>query len=181
MLRRRDDFRLAARYVAWAFSEVPGVEKVVLFGSAAVPLRKEVPRFRDFRRAGIEVWHECKDVDLAVWMTETGGLRSLQEARAAGLNSLLRDRSVGVAHHQVDVFLFDSHTGRYVGRLCTFNACPKGKPECLVPGCGEIPFLRRHEGFTFPPDVLDPDRCRVLFDREKGTGFFSRFGGPTAL
>ena len=51
---------------AWAvFSEV---QAVAVIGSVAKALRKEIPRFRDFRREGIEVWHECADLDLALWI-----------------------------------------------------------------------------------------------------------------
>jgi hypothetical protein len=35
------------------------VVKVALFGSVAVPLVKEIPRFREYQQARIEVWHEC--------------------------------------------------------------------------------------------------------------------------
>jgi hypothetical protein len=50
--------------------------------------------------------------------------------------------------------------------LCGFNQCPKHKPECRVPGCGEVPFLRHHEGFEFDAArSLRPDRVLVLFER----------------
>src|SRR5258708_5544689 len=68
MLRRQSDFRTAAEYVARAFSTFEEVQRVVLFGSVALPLEKEVPWFRRLRQAGIAIWHECSDVDLAVWV-----------------------------------------------------------------------------------------------------------------
>ena len=40
-------------------------------------------------------------------------------------------------------------TDRYLGRLCDFNACPKGKAECRVPGYGDVALLRQHEGFRW--------------------------------
>jgi hypothetical protein len=43
------------------------VHKAVLFGSVSAPPTKEVPRFSRLRREGIAIYHECKDVDLAVW------------------------------------------------------------------------------------------------------------------
>src|SRR5262245_20204810 len=46
MLRRQSDFRTAAEYVARALSKFEEVQKIVLFGSVALPLAKEVPRFR---------------------------------------------------------------------------------------------------------------------------------------
>ena len=59
MLRRQRQFRIAAEAVAKAMSLLPEVEKIALFGSVAKPLEWEVPRFRKFRRARIEISHEC--------------------------------------------------------------------------------------------------------------------------
>ena len=149
MRRRRRQFRVAAEAVAEAMSLLPEVEKVALFGSVARPLEKEVPRFRRFRRARIEIFHECKDVDLAVWVSGMGRLKALQKARSGALNDLLAERNIGVAHHHVDVFFLERGTDRYLGRLCRFGQCPKGKDECRVPGCGATPLLRQHERFRF--------------------------------
>ncbi len=168
LLRRQEQFRAAADYVAAAFARLPMVEKVMVFGSAASPLRKELPRFRKFRRAGITLWHECKDVDLAVWVSGIDSLKELQRARGRAVNDLFDQREIGVEHHQVDVFLMESGTDRYLGRLCNFGVCPKGKPECRVPGCGESLFLRQHEGFVFDPAVLASDRSVTLYDRVGG-------------
>jgi hypothetical protein len=149
MRRRHGQFRMAAEAVAEAMSLLPEVEKVALFGSVARPLEKEVPCFRRFRRARIEISHECKDVDLAVWVSGVGRLKALQKARSGALNDLLAERNIGVAHHQVDVFFLEPGTDRYLGRLCRFGQCPKGKDECRVPGCGATPLLRQHERFRF--------------------------------
>lgn len=70
LLRRQGELRLAADYVAAAFADRGKVQRVALFGSVASPLEKEVPRFRRFRRAGVALWHECKDVDVAVWVSD---------------------------------------------------------------------------------------------------------------
>src|SRR3990172_6953449 len=82
MLRRQRNFRLAAEYAARAFARVPGVEQVALFGSVAQPLWEEVPRFSEFRRAGVPVLHECKDVDVAVWLSDLAGVPALRRARS---------------------------------------------------------------------------------------------------
>jgi len=169
MLRRRDDFRTAAVWVARELSKLPAVTKVALFGSVAAPLEKEVPRFREFRRAGIAIWHECHDVDLAVWVSDVSDLKRVQKARSRALNELQAARNIGVAHHQVEMFLLEPGTDRYLGRLCSFGSCPKeGKRECQVPGCGASRFLRQHADFTFRPDALSPGRVQVLFDRQVG-------------
>lgn len=161
---------MAAQRVASAFSRIPAVQKVVLFGSVPALLEKEVPRFRPYRGLGIEIFHECKDVDLAVWVTDLNGLKDLKKAMSAALNQLLQETNTGVAHHQVDVFIMEPGTDRYLGRLCIFGTCPKGKPECLVPGCGASLFLRQHEDFVLDPAALHPDRSVVLFDRATGEG-----------
>jgi len=165
LLKRQKEFRLAAEFVARGLSRVSDVRKVVLFGSVAAPLKKEVPRFRQYRRRGIEVWHECKDVDLAVWASGLDNLKALQKARSQALNDLLRQKNVGVAHHRVEIFLMEPGTDRYLGRLCCFGTCPKDKPECLAPDCGAKRFLKQHEGFTFRGDTLRGASAIALYER----------------
>jgi hypothetical protein len=97
-------------------------------------------------------------------VSQASDLKALQRARSRALNDLLADLKLGVAHHQVDVFLLEPRTDRYLGRLCHLGACPKEKPECLVAGCGAALFLRQHEGFVFDARSLD-DGGIVLFDR----------------
>ncbi len=65
-----------------AFSEV---EAIAVIGSVAKPLWKEVPRFREFRREGIELWHQCGDLDLAVWLSSQHRLGTLRRARDLAL------------------------------------------------------------------------------------------------
>lgn len=166
--RQYDQFRLAADYVAVAFSRLPIVEKVALFGSVARPLVKEVPRHDRLRRARAEVWHECRNVNLAVWVNDLSGLRALGKARGQALNVLLDQTGAGVAHHQVDVAVYEPQTDRYRGALCIFGQCPKGKRECRVPGCGAAPFLQLFEGFRMDPAALDG--ALTLFDRAAGVG-----------
>jgi hypothetical protein len=152
--------------LAAALAEAPEVRRIVLFGSVAVPLREELPRFREYRRAGILLPHECKDVDLAVWLDDLGDLDGLRKRAARTLVRLFEEEDTGVAHHQVDVFLLEPGTNRYLGRLCHFNRCPKEKPECLVPDCGRISFLRQIEGFSLRRDAIDPGRSVLLYDRD---------------
>lgn len=163
LLLRREQFRRAATCVAEGFAAHPAVERVALFGSVAKPPWKEVPRFRPFQRAGVALWHACNDVDLAVWLSDLRGLKPLQKIRVRALNDLLQRENIGVAHHQVEVFLLEPGTDRYLGRLCTFGTCPKGKRACLVPGCGDVSFLQQHEDFAFYADALHG--AVVLYDR----------------
>jgi hypothetical protein len=165
LAERQRQFRVAADVLTTAFAARPDVERVDLIGSVARPLVKELSRFREFWRAGVAVWHECKDLDLAVWLSRLDQLDGLRRVRARTLRQLYGDEQIGVADHQVEVFIFEPGSDRYLGRLCHFNACPKGKPECLVPGCGEPPFLKQHEDFRFDAQALAPDRLVILFDR----------------
>lgn len=164
-LLRREHFRRAATRVAEAFAQHTGVERVALFGSVAKPPWKEIPRFRRFQRFRVAIWHECKDVDLAVWLNDLSGLKQLQKARARALNDLLRDENIGVAHHQVELFILEPGTDRYLGRLCSFGKCPKVKIDCLVPGCGKEPFLQQDRDFEFYADALH--EAVVLYDRNE--------------
>lgn len=170
MLRQHRGFRQAAEYVAHGLAAVSVVQRVVLFGSVVAPLVKEVPRFTRLRRAGAEVWHECRDVDLAVWVSDCGTLKALQKAQGHALNDLLDDRNIGVAHHQLDVHLLEPGSDRYLGQLCHYGTCPKGKPECRVPGCGQSLFLQRFEGYGFEPARLASRPTLTLFDRAAGIG-----------
>jgi hypothetical protein len=150
MLRRQRLFRWAAQAIAVAFSEMPDVQKVAAFGAVAKPLNKEVPRFRQFRRHGIPILHECADLDLAVWLSGLDKLKELKRTMARGLAIVQDTPYGGVAHHQVDVHIFDAESGEYRGRLCIFGQCPKpGKRECLVPGCGKSLFLQQFAKYHF--------------------------------
>ena len=141
---------------------------MTLVGSLAVAPWKEVPRFNPYRRAQIALWHECKDVDLAVWLAHLRDLDGLRRAKDQALHELQTTSGGGVASHQVDVFVFEPGTDRYLGRLCWFNRCPKGKIECLVPGCGATKFLQQHQDFRWRPESLAADRVVRLFDRTTG-------------
>ncbi len=165
---RQDQFRRAADSVATDLAKMEEVRAVTLFGSLARPLVREVPRFQPFKRHGIEILHECGDIDLAVAVDRLDSLAILNRARSRAVNNLLKDTGIGVAHHQVDIFLFGEGWKHYLGRLCTFGQCPKGKVECLTPGCGREPFLKQHEGFVLEADALAADRAVPLYERGRG-------------
>jgi len=168
LLRRYREFRRAADAVVAAWRTRPEVVAVALLGSLAVAPWKEVPRFAPYRRARIALWHECKDVDLAVWLVDLRDLDGLRRAKDRALRALQAASGIGVASHQVDVFVLEPGTDRYLGRLCRFNRCPKGKIECLVPGCGATRFLQQHRDFRWWSESLAVDRVLHLFDRTTG-------------
>lgn len=168
MLERQARFRVAADAVTQALARFDEVDAVALFGSVARPLWPEVPRFSPFRQQRVEIWHECKDVDLAVWLTRLDRLRELNRARNTSVQRILAMTGVGVANHEVDIFILEPGTNRYLGRLCKFAQCPKGKPACEAPGCGRDAFLRQHEDFVFWSNALDEDRIMRLYNRREG-------------
>ncbi|CAN7232174.1 hypothetical protein LJR009_000796 [Bosea sp. LjRoot9] len=169
LLERQRQFRLAADIVTDAWTAFPEVWAIAVIGSVARPLWKEVPRFREFRRESVEVWHECGDLDLAVWIESQG---RLGELRQAGVRALRQAYEAGagmsVVGHELDVFLIEPASDRYLGRLCSFNQCPKGKRDCLVPGCGETPFNKRIADFKPRADLLAPAAHAMLYRRDAG-------------
>jgi hypothetical protein len=155
LLERQRQFRVAADVIAQAWMHFPEVEAIAVIGSVAKPLWKEIPRFSEFRRARIEVWHECRDLDLALWVDSQDRLGELRRAASHALRDAYQSSvCAGVAAHQLDIFLFEPEDDRYLGRLCSFNSCPKGKLDCLVPGCGSIPFNKRIAEFAPRADLL---------------------------
>jgi hypothetical protein len=169
MLARQREFRIAADVVAKAFAGFPEVQAVAVIGSVATALWKEIPRFREFRQQRIEVWHECGDLDLALWIDSQHRLGELRRKRDRALREAY-EAGIGcsVVGHQVDVFLFEPQSDRYLGRLCSFSRCPHGKPACLVPGCGTVPFNRRFADFSPRADLLAPAAQAMLYERGKG-------------
>jgi hypothetical protein len=164
VLAQREQFRLAAQLVAREFSALVWVQRVALIGSVAALPKRERPRWRR-RGSGALTWHEPKDVDLAVCVTATDHLTELRKARSRGVDELVARTGLGVAHHQVDVFILDAASGEYLGCLCIFGQCPKGKPECSVPHCGARPFLRQFSDFHFDPTSASSPGAVTLFDR----------------
>jgi hypothetical protein len=77
-------------------------------------------------------------------------------------------KGISVASHQLDVFLFAPGSDAYLGRLCSYNACPKGKPDCFVPGCGAIPFNQQFSAFSPRSDLLAGAEAAMLYRRGVG-------------
>ena len=169
LLRRQENYRLAADVIARGLMGVRDVEAIAVIGSVASALWKEVPRFREYRRAGIEVWHECGDLDLAFWLTSFDNLGRIRKKVATSLrNAYEKGEGPSVSDIEVDIFLFEPVTDRYVGRLCRYNACPKGKTDCMVPGCGDIPFNRVFRDFKPHADILRPAAYSMFYRRGEG-------------
>jgi hypothetical protein len=169
MLDRQRQFRAAADVVTDCWMRFAEVAAVAVIGSVAKSLWKEVPRFPQFRRKRIEVWHECGDLDLALWLDSQERLGALRRAAVVALREADdKGTAIGVANHQLDVFLIEHGTDRYLGRLCHFSQCPKGKLDCLVPGCGTIAFSKRVPEFTPHADLLAAAPGAMLYKRGVG-------------
>lgn len=168
MLRRYRRLREAADAIVDAWRAHAEVAAVSLIGSVARPPWKEVPRHRPYRRAGVEIWHECKDLDLALWLNHSRDLEGPRRSAVRALQALRAPDRGGVANHEADIFILEPGSDRYLGRLCDFNRCPRGKRECDVTGCGATPFLRQHDAFEWWPETLAADRAVRLYDRTKG-------------
>lgn len=169
LLERQRQFRIAADVVTDAWRAFPEVQAVAVIGSVAKALWKEIPRFKEFRRERIPVWHECADLDLALWIDSQQRLGELRREASRAL-SLAYKAGLGtsVVAHQLDIFLIEPGSDRYLGRLCSFSRCPKDKPPCAVPDCGAIPFNKRIEEFTPRADLLAPASYAMLYQRGMG-------------
>jgi hypothetical protein len=118
LLRQQHQFRRAADIVTQSWMAFPEVVAVAVIGSVAKPLWKEVPRFREFRQPGIEVWHECGDLDFALWLDRQDRLGEIRRATALALRAAFEaGDTISVVSQQVDVFLMEPGTDRYLGRL----------------------------------------------------------------
>lgn len=166
MLQRQVDLRKAAVSFASRIETIPGVQKMWLFGSVALPLWKEVPRFRRFIARRVKIYHHCHTIDLALEVTDKNCAPALRKAIVANCRELVEaKRYLGVEHHMFCLHLVDQATKRYLGMVCHFNQCPKGKPECHVPGCGSLKHVRILPWFKFKPHRLNQHNSLVLLER----------------
>ena len=169
LLRRYREFRLAADAVTAAWRAHPYVVTVSLIGSLARDPWKEVPRFQPWRRAGIALWHECKDVDLALWLADLTDLNGLRRARAKRCRTCCAETiSASRAIRSTSSFSNREPTVISVAYATSMPA-RRARRECRVPGCGEVAFLRQHDRLRLAPDSLAGDRAVRLFDRAMGT------------
>lgn len=161
-------FRLLADRLTVALSRCQDVEAIALIGSIARPLSREVPRFAPYRHLRLPIAHECKDVDLAVWLSRLDGLDTLRRARGRVVQDIVAERGHGPAVQEIELFLLEPGTNRYLGRLCYFRQCPAAKRDCLAEGCGQLPFLKQHDAFSFWPEAIVGGAAIRLYDRIGG-------------
>jgi len=168
LLERQRVFRVVADRLTAALARCNDIEAIALIGSVARPLRREVSRFAPYRQLRLPIAHECKDVDLAVWVSRVDRLDELRRARGRVINEIIAERGHGPAVHEIEVFLLEPITDRYLGRLCYFRQCPAGKRDCLAVGCGQHQFLKQHDDFSFWPEAIAEGAAVRLYDRAGG-------------
>lgn len=173
LLERQRVFRVVADEITAALARCPDVESIALIGSVARPLSREVPRFAPYRQLRLPIAHECKDVDLAVWVSRLDGLDKLRRERGNVVRDMVARQGHAPADHEIEIFLLEPGTNRYHGRLCFYRQCPADKPACLVAECGREPFLRQHDDFSLLPEAIRDNASVRLFDRN-ASGILAR-------
>ncbi len=62
-------------------------------------LIKNLPSPQQQWKLPVKQWihelHECKDIDLAVWVSDSGCLRAMQKARSRAVNQLWQEYGIG--------------------------------------------------------------------------------------
>jgi hypothetical protein len=124
LLERQRAFRFAADRLTVALAQCWDVEAIALIGSVASPLRREVPRFAPYKQMRLPVAHECKDVDLAVWVSRLDQLDELRRVRGRVVGEIVAERGHGPAVHEIEVFLLEPRTNQHRGRLCRTQSTP---------------------------------------------------------
>lgn len=105
------------------------------------------------------------DIDLAVWVSNTREIDKIRSALVTGLKKFVASGKWGVSNNEFDVFILQSGASKYIGNLCPYNTCPKGKDDCHVPGCGDTPFLKKFKDFTLFPDAITKKNRIDIFNR----------------
>lgn len=161
----REELRLAGTYVARELSLLPEVVRVVLFG---LVVKSTVFSSDETKR--------CKDVDLAVWLTDLSRLKALQNAKGEALNRLRAMRNIVVDSSRVDVHILEPGSERYRGRLCNFGACPERYNDaCMLDGCGAQPFLRQLSDYRHDRDRFALADLEILFERPGGEAMLTPY------
>ena len=108
---------------------------------------------------------QIKDVDLAIWVSNTNQFGLIRRALSAGINEFISRGKYGVSNNEFDIFLIDSESNKFLGNLCRYATCPKGKDDCSVRGCGKVPHLQKFKQFTFFPDAANQDKRIDIYDK----------------
>ena len=166
-LRLQKFYRIVAGQVADEMSKIDWVTRIVLFGSAGKPLKKDFRRYLTYSRRKTEIWHECRDIDLAVWVERQDSLLDLYRARGTAVKecSMIYPGISGLPHFLVEVHIMDTGTNQHLGELCLYKECPRyGVRECRAAnGCGSTSLLRTLPEFFLRSKALDESQSMELF------------------
>jgi len=159
-LYRYQGFTYAATQLAERLIEFPEVERIVLFGSLAKPPFRE--RYRCKKR--IWAFHHPKDIDLAIWLSSLENLGAMRRTLAMLVPSVFK-KAPGICEGVMELFVFDSHSSKYLGRVCHYKQCPHSNIDCMREGCGKPPHLKIENDFTLRPDAVSRINSQLLFER----------------
>ncbi|WP_349367950.1 hypothetical protein [Salinarimonas sp.] len=166
-IERQRRFRMVADFTVKAWATIPGVEAIGVTGGTAGKLWREMPYWR--RRRGPPSLHSVDRLEMVLWLSRTDELRRLHRAFSRVLNDL---DARGVPHEMAGQYLFgivfDAASEDYLGVICTYATCPKGKPACEVPGCGAVRFLRQFADYGAADAQADKAKAAILFRRGRG-------------
>ena len=159
-LRRYQGFIHAALKLAEQLSKFPEIERIALFGSLAKPPFREPYRYKK----RIWAFHEPKDIDLAIWLSSLDNLGAMRRVLATLVSSVVK-KAPGICEGTMELFVFDSTSSKYLGRVCHYKQCPRGDTNCMIEGCGKPSHLRIENGFILHPDAVSRINSQVLFER----------------
>ena len=159
-LKRYKDFCYAAVEMAKHLTDFPEVEKIALFGSLAKPpYRKRLPI-----RKRIWTFHNPRDIDLAVWLSSLENLGDMRKALVALVKDITQ-KVPGLCEGSIELFVFDSKSSKYLGRVCHYRECPRQGMECMTKGCGKPKHLKKMADFKLVPDAVSRLYSQLLFER----------------
>ena len=159
-LFRYQGFIYAAMKLAERLTEFPEVERISLFGSLAKPPYREQYRYKK----RIWAFHEPKDIDLAIWLSSLENLGAMRRVMAT-LVQEVQKKALGICEGAMELFVFDSRSSKYLGRVCHLGQCPRGGIDCMCDGCGKPKHLKTDSDFTLRPDAVSRINSQLLFER----------------
>jgi len=158
-LYRYHEYITVATQLAERLIEFPEVERIVLFGSLAKP-----PFRRRFKYKKRMYFHYPKDIDLALWLSSLENLDAMRQVLTMPLPPASQ-KARGIRESNMKLFVFDSHSSKYLGRVCHSNRCPHGGFECMCAWSGKPPYLKTTHDFVLHPDAISRISSQLLFER----------------
>ena len=169
-LKRHQLFIAVALELSERLIEHTEIERISLFGSLArPPVLEPHPYSKRLRERGVHIFHTPKDIDLAVWLSSLANLGAIRKTMTKTVHDMTEQVS-GLCDDSVELFVFDSQSGKYLGRICHFNKCPKGYSDCVIQGCGTPKYLKTMKDFVLYPEAMLRVNSQILFERTPTSG-----------